>query len=786
MPQFAPVIDLSTLDGTNGFRLDGIDANDQSGRSVASAGDVNGDGFGDIVIGAFGGDPRGDYNAGESYVVFGKSSGFTPSLDLASLDGSNGFRLDGRDRFDYAGRSVASAGDINGDGFGDIIVGADLGGAAGESYVVFGTNAGFAAAIDLGSLDGANGFRLDGVDGGDGSGRSVGSAGDVNGDGFADLIIGARYANGSRGESYVVFGNSGGFAPAFDLASLDGANGFRIDGIDATDLSGHSVASAGDVNGDGFGDVIIGAFSADPGGDYRGGASYVVFGRAGGFAPAFSLAGLDGTNGFRIDGIDANDFSGTSVASAGDVNGDGFDDLIVGAFGASPGGESYVVFGKTGGFAPVLDPASLDGRNGFRIDAANQGDSAGYSVASAGDVNGDGFADLIVGAPIAGNFTGASFVVFGKPGGFDEDIELAKLDGNDGFRLDGFSAGGQLGSSVASAGDVNGDGFGDLIVGAYRADGSSGESHVVFGHRAFTAVTITGTDTGLAHNGGFENDTINAFGGDDKVRGFEGDDVVSGGEGNDTIDGGEGDDLIDGGNGDDFIVDGRGNDTITAGAGRDTILILSGNDFVNGGAGRDMLDFRNHVGPIGISLADNSFDDPGDRDQLIFTSIEDVRGTSQNDVITGSLAANFLLGFLGNDRLDGAGGADLLEGGLGADLMSGGAAGDRFIFRALAESGTSAATRDVITDFTVNPALGASVIDRIDLNVIDAQDGTAGNQAFTFIAGADFTAEGQVRAFQSGSDTIVEINTIGTAGADMTIQLSNFTATNLTAADFIL
>ena len=135
--------------------------------------------------------------------------------------------------------------------------------------------------------------------------------------------------------------------PVINLANLDGTNGFRLDGIDMFDSSGISVSSAGDVNGDGFEDVIIGASSADPNGNSRAGESYVVFGAAGGFAPSMSLAALDGTNGFRLDGIDAGDLSGTSVSSAGDVNGDGFDDIIIGAFGGDPNGnfnvgESYV------------------------------------------------------------------------------------------------------------------------------------------------------------------------------------------------------------------------------------------------------------------------------------------------------------------------------------------------------------------------------------------------------------------------------------------------------------
>ncbi|MBD1930326.1 MULTISPECIES: beta strand repeat-containing protein [Cyanophyceae] len=472
------------LDTDNrGFAINGEAAGDRSGISVSNAGDVNGDGFDDLIIGASGSDPNGS-GSGKSYVVFGKADGTTVSLsDVAS--GIGGFAINGEVAGDGSGTSVSSAGDVNGDGLDDLIIGAPTadpnGLSSGKSYVVFGKADN--TALNLGDVaSGIGGFAIEGEARNNRSGFSVSDAGDVNGDGFDDLIIGTS----SVQKSYVVFGKADGTTVALtDVAA--GTGGFVISG------SGRSVSRAGDVNGDGFDDLIIGDRLTQPDGS-NSGQSYVVFGKADGTAVTLSDVAA-GSGGFVINGEAQGDgyrpivLSDFSVSSAGDVNGDGFDDLIVGSRSAYPNGsgsgKSYVVFGKADGTAIELNDVAV-GTGGFAINGEAQGNGSGISVSSAGDLNGDGKDDLIVGAAGAdpnGNYSGKSYVVFGKADG--TAVELSNMAaGIGGFALNGEAENDQSGRSVSGAGDVNNDGFDDLIVGAAGADpngSSSGKSYVVFG-----------------------------------------------------------------------------------------------------------------------------------------------------------------------------------------------------------------------------------------------------------------------------------------------------------------
>ncbi|MEE9345417.1 MAG: hypothetical protein V3U88_07395, partial [Methylococcales bacterium] len=499
-------VELSSLDGSNGFVINGVAIDDETGHPVSTAGDVNGDGVDDLIIGADNADTNGDYS-GASYVVFGASEvGAGGMLELSALDGSNGFVLNGVAERNFSGLSVSTAGDVNGDGVDDLVIGAAAyADRLGVSYVVFGASGvGASGTVELSNLDGSNGFVLNAVvamhDNNRSLGRSVSTAGDINDDGIDDLVIGDNLAdpNGRHsGVSYVVFGASGvGAHGTVELSALDGSNGFVLNGVAEGDSSSISVSEVGDVNDDGVDDLLIGAFGASPNGVLSG-ASYVVYGASGvGADGTLELSALDGSNGFVLNGVAEIDFSGLSVSTAGDVNDDGVDDLLIGADSASPNadgsGASYVVFGTSGlGARGVIELSALDGSNGFVLNGVAEGDQLGRSVSTAGDANGDGVDDLLIGASGAipnGTLSGASYVIFGTSGlGARGVVELSALDDSNGFVLNGVAAGDQSGRSVSTAGDLNGDGIDDLLIGAFGADPNgdrSGASYVVFGQVA--------------------------------------------------------------------------------------------------------------------------------------------------------------------------------------------------------------------------------------------------------------------------------------------------------------
>jgi len=486
-------IELSRLDADEGIVITGAAGQDSAGRGLAYIGDVNGDGVDDIAVGSPGADPNARTGAGTAYVIYGRDDGGLHDIDLADFSAADGFRVIGAAAGHSFGYSIGSAGDINGDGVDDLIVGAPGADGIGSAFVVYGA-AGGLGNIDLATLTAAQGFRVTGVSPGDSAGASVNSAGDINGDGFDDLVVGAQWvdANGlyNAGQAYVIYGGSN--LASIDLATMTPDQGFRLTGTADYDSIGRSVSSAGDINGDGIDDFAV----AGVRGTHA--KAFIVYGQEDNFDD-INLADFTPTQGFTITGTSDFDSGGFAVTRAGDVNGDGFDDIILGDSSArQPGrhyaGESYVIYGNDTGHTNV-DLDNLLPAQGFRIMGAFEYDFSGSSVSSAGDINGDGFDDILIGAPAANpsdrSDAGIAYVIFGSDA--PTNIDLRHLTVEDGFKIAGDSAGFFAGARVSSAGDLNHDGYDDLMVSAPGADvdgrTNAGQAFVIYG-RDFGGSTL--------------------------------------------------------------------------------------------------------------------------------------------------------------------------------------------------------------------------------------------------------------------------------------------------------
>ena len=498
-------IDLSVLNGRNGFTIQGVSQDGLLGDAVSDGGDINGDGLADILIGAENADVDGDNNQGQVSVIFGSNDGFSDRIRVDELDGNNGFVIDGVREEQRFGTSVSFAGDVNGDDISDIVIGANnTNSGRGDSYIIFGRSS-FDESVDLTNLDGSNGFKVDGITESDRFGTVVSEAGDLNDDGIDDILITATSVdvngNEDAGAAYVIFGNEAGFPDDLDLTTIDGTNGFILNGIGVDDSTGVSASGGEDFNGDGIDDLLVSSPGVNPEGRENAGRTYVVFGRDSEFPDELDLANLNGFNGFDINGIVADDASGVSVSAAGDVNNDGIADIGIGAPFADGSnenaGQSYIVYGSE----TVVSEGSfslndLDGSNGFVINGAEVDDQLGTSISAAGDVNNDDIDDFIVGAVGAEEEAGTSYVVFGSDE-FEGTLNLSDLNINRGFAIDGIvggdgtTPGDRSGEAVSGAGDVNNDGIDDLLVGAPQAspviddDNSqirdAGEAYVVYG-----------------------------------------------------------------------------------------------------------------------------------------------------------------------------------------------------------------------------------------------------------------------------------------------------------------
>jgi hypothetical protein len=426
------------------WSAEGNQAAAQFATSVATAGDVNADGYSDVLVGAPLFD-NGQADEGMAFLYLGSASGLATTPAWSAEQNQLGA---------WFGTSVAGAGDVNGDGYFDAIISASsfFGGQSkeGKAFVYHGSAAGLGASAAW-SVEGNQLLAF--------LGNSVAYAGDVNGDGYADVIVGAEgYDAGQadEGRAFVHLGSAAGLA-----ASPVWTN----EGNLASANYGGSVSTAGDVNGDGYADIVVGAQDSS---GATGGAAYVYHGAAAGPATAPN---------WSVSVAQAGALYGASVSTAGDVNGDGYADVIVGAplydAGQTDEGAAFAYLGASSG---------LSSSAGWSGEGQQVGANYGDAVATAGDVNGDGYADVIVGVSA---FDG---------GQADEGLALVYHGSSSGlvsapaWSSEGNQAGARLGSAVATAGDVDGNGVSEVIVGARLYDGGQTDEGAAFVHLGYSSM----------------------------------------------------------------------------------------------------------------------------------------------------------------------------------------------------------------------------------------------------------------------------------------------------------
>jgi len=466
----------------------GEDIGDWSGYSVSPAGDVNNDGYDDLIIGApYAGDvePKGP---GKAYLLLGRSRSAWPAdhIDLAAADAS--FLGDLPDSM--TARQVYTAGDVNGDGYDDFLItcwkyGSERGMTAlflGRSNVNWGQN----YPLRRGDA------TFLGEEKGDRAGYYVSTAGDVNGDGYGDFLItavGNDEGGGFRtGKTYLILGR----------AAADWGRNFSLSQANASfqgealgDAAGRSATGVGDVNNDGYDDFMVGApFNDEAGLDA--GQAYLILGRAAAdWGTNYPLSQADASFLGEVEGNQA----GRRVSGAGDVNGDGYDDFILGASYndqvARDAGKAYLILGK---------PAANWGLD-FPLAQADAtflgeslGDQAGRRVADAGDVNHDGYGDFLISAPHnnrGAKEAGTAYLLFGRPAAdWGQNFPLAQADA---FYV-GEAAFDHAGYDLSAVGDMDGDGYVDLVFGAYGADENgpqSGNSHLFLSDQSPAPIAFT-------------------------------------------------------------------------------------------------------------------------------------------------------------------------------------------------------------------------------------------------------------------------------------------------------
>jgi Ca2+-binding RTX toxin-like protein len=794
MPQYPTAIDLEFLTLSTGLVFRSNQSADWFGLSVASVGDVNGDGVNDYMIGAPAwhvreNRPNPPVAAGNAYLVFGGASISTLDtadggaadgiLNLSFLTPSTGYRLSYGTIGDATGASLAGVGNVDGVAGNDFIIGSP--GTVNGTATLISGGANLAAldaadgnvngVIDLANATSNGGYRFTGRASGDRLGIDVNTASDINGDGTLDFLIGAHLADqtgaSNGGEAALVFGGAANLAAldaadgttdrSIAIANLNGGTrGYLLQGFVLGNAAGFRVEGIRDVNGDGISDIITGAYQT-PGGGL--GETYLVFGGTANLSALdtanataadgrINLTAVNGTTGYRLVSADDGDQFGLTITSAGDVNGDGIGDILVGdpfsdPFTVANAGDAYLVFGGTANLAALdaadgvtdgtLDMDFLDGTTGYRFSGTGS-EWLGQSVDAGGDIDGDGYDDIIIGANFRAGRAGAAYVFFGGGGLAIQDAADGVTDGR--IRTSSFS--GQAGFRMDGVDTLDQAGFSVAGLGDINGD-----------HLGDVMIGSVRDQLTSTNNGDGEAYIVYSRLPDAAVS------RTGNGIGQ-TLVGGAFNDTLAGLGGNDQLYANAGNDSLDGGIGNDLLEGGAGNDIINGGADIDTASYAGASSRVVVNLliatAQNTLG--AGTDTII--NVENLTGSAFDDTLTGNNVANLLIGGLGNDLLNGRGGLDTMVGANGNDRYYVDAAGD--IVTETAGQGTDRIYASVnytlaagvsVEYLTANAGNTGLALTGNDFSMIleglggnDTLTGGAGNDILTGRGGADLMVGG--------------------------------------------